>query len=153
MKKGFFYILICFFGISTLTACTARTSEPVISKSFSDFNKEQTLLLELHNEERNGMNLELDKNLCHYSQRHAKKMADNNYLYHSSMSKLLKESGASYVGENIAWGQETEEEVVRAWMNSYGHRKNILNKHYKKVGFGISKDKNGSIYWCAVFSN
>lgn len=153
MKKGFFYMLICFFGISTLTAFTARTSEPVISKSFSDFNKEQTLLLELHNEERNGMNLELDKNLCDYSQRHAKKMADNNYLYHSSMSKLLKESGASYVGENIAWGQETEEEVVRAWMNSYGHRKNILNKHYKKVGFGISKDKNGSIYWCAVFSN
>ncbi|MNR50485.1 Cysteine-rich secretory protein family protein [compost metagenome] len=41
-----------------------------------------------------------------------------------------------YAGENIAKGQRTPEEVVKDWMNSPGHRKNILNPHYTMIGVG-----------------
>ncbi|WP_352400637.1 CAP domain-containing protein [Anaerotignum sp.] len=51
----------------------------------------------------------------------------------------LDEAGASYrgAGENIALGQKTPEQVVNAWMNSEGHRKNILNSNFKSIGVGV----------------
>jgi len=51
----------------------------------------------------------------------------------------LDEAGASYMGagENIAIGQRTPEQVVNDWMNSEGHRKNILNSNFKYIGVGV----------------
>ncbi|HCT65032.1 MAG TPA: serine protease [Lachnospiraceae bacterium] len=51
----------------------------------------------------------------------------------------LAEAGASYsgAGENIAIGQKTPSEVVTAWMNSEGHRKNIMNPNFKYIGIGV----------------
>ena len=56
-------------------------------------------------------------------------------------------------GENIAYGQRTPEEVVTAWMNSPGHKANILNKDYTNIGAGIAKDANGRTYWTHMFSS
>ena len=70
------------------------------------------------------------------------------------MSDLIKvNEDSSLVGENIAWGQETEKLVVEAWMWSPMHRWNILGTSYKRVGFGVEEDKEGRLYWCAVFSD
>lgn len=55
-----------------------------------------------------------------------------------------------YVGENIALNQQTPEEVVKCWMNSSAHRKNILNKKFNSVGIGCFK-VNGYIYWEQFF--
>ncbi len=121
---------------------------------FSDIQKE---LLDLHNKERKSkgyQGLELDKDLCEYAQKHAEKMAKSNSLNHSSMSNLQKvNEDASFVGENIACGQEDGISVVKAWMKSTGHRWNILGSKYKKVGIGVAKDKNNRNYWCVVFSD
>lgn len=71
----------------------------------------------------------------------------------SSFSSVLKENGISYrgAGENIAWGQRTPEAVVKAWMNSDGHRANILNKNYTSIGVGYYL--NGSTpYWAQIFT-
>lgn len=71
----------------------------------------------------------------------------------SSFSSVLKENGISYrgAGENIAWGQRTPEAVVNAWMNSEGHRANILNKNYTSIGVGYHL--NGSTpYWAQLFT-
>ena len=54
-------------------------------------------------------------------------------------------------GENIAWGQRTAAEVMNAWMNSEGHKKNILNSAYVYIGVGRYQD--GRIYWTQIFSN
>lgn len=59
----------------------------------------------------------------------------------------------STAGENIAWNQRTEKEVVRDWMDSSGHRANIMNRNFTKVGFGVARAKNGSLYWCTVFGS
>ena len=75
-----------------------------------------------------------------------------NGTYYSS---VLKEFGVSYrrSGENIAWGQKTPEEVVTAWMNSSGHRANILNANYNKIGVGCNISASGTIYWSQLFTN
>lgn len=70
-----------------------------------------------------------------------------------SFSSVLSENNISFrgAGENIAWGQKTPEAVVNAWMNSKGHRANILNKNYTSIGIGYHL--NGSTpYWSQLFT-
>ena len=116
------------------------------------------VILDLHNKERSRYNKSLfsiDENLSLAAQRHAEWMAKNKTLSHTGPDKsnVKDRVGQGYIiyGENIAYGQKTEKEVVRAWMNSKGHRKNIINNYFKYVGFGFSKSKDGTIYWCVVF--
>ncbi len=72
----------------------------------------------------------------------------------TSFSTALKEHGVSYrtSGENIAYGQRSPEEVVNGWMNSPGHRANILNASFNKIGIGVYQ-QNGTIYWSQLFTN
>jgi uncharacterized protein YkwD len=58
----------------------------------------------------------------------------------------------STAGENIAYGQPTPQAVVTAWMNSPGHRANIMNGSFGNVGIGTYV-KNGTIYWTQLFTN
>lgn len=73
----------------------------------------------------------------------------------SSCFSIMKEIGISYraVGENIAAGQPTPEDVVNSWMNSEGHRANILSKDFEKLGVGYVKT-GGTYkhYWVQLFS-
>lgn len=71
----------------------------------------------------------------------------------SSFATALKEQNISYrrAGENIAWGQKSPEEVVDAWMNSSGHRANIMNENFTSIGVGYHR-QNGVNYWCQLFT-
>ena len=70
-----------------------------------------------------------------------------------SFSTALSDVGAIFsgAGENIAIGQKTPEEVVSAWMNSSGHRANILNSKYKYIGIGCVKSGSGYA-WTQLFT-
>lgn len=70
----------------------------------------------------------------------------------SSFSTALKEQGISYrgSGENIAYGQRSPKEVMKAWMNSSGHRANILNEKFTSIGVGCY-EANGVLYWTQLF--
>lgn len=72
----------------------------------------------------------------------------------SSFSTVLKEQGVTFrgSGENIAWGQKTPEQVMNAWMNSTGHRANILNENFKNIGVGYYQDENGVNHWVQLFT-
>lgn len=72
----------------------------------------------------------------------------------SSFATALREQGVTYksAGENIAWGQRTPEEVVTAWMNSSGHRKNIMNPNFTTIGVGYYENAKGTDYWCQLFT-
>ncbi|WP_395016640.1 CAP domain-containing protein [Robinsoniella peoriensis] len=72
----------------------------------------------------------------------------------SSFSTVLAENGVDYrgSGENIAWGQRSPEEVMNGWMNSDGHRANILNKNFKYIGVGYHVNSNGTGYWTQLFT-
>lgn len=71
----------------------------------------------------------------------------------SSFSTVLTEAGVSYrtAGENIAYGQTTPQQVMNAWMNSSGHRANILNANYTTIGVGYTVI-NGTAYWAQLFT-
>ncbi|MBE5862630.1 MAG: sporulation protein [Lachnospiraceae bacterium] len=71
----------------------------------------------------------------------------------TSCFTILKEYGISYryAGENIAYGQRSPEEVVNAWMNSEGHRANIMNKNFTTIGIGYYQTANGTKYWSQLF--
>ena len=82
-------------------------------------------------------------------------MKENGYFSHTSPVygspfEMIKNFGLSYrtAGENIAKGQRTPEAVVNAWMNSSGHRANILNSSYTKIGVGYEPSGN---YWTQMF--
>lgn len=72
----------------------------------------------------------------------------------SGFVSALKEQGVTYrgAGENIAWGQKTPQEVVTAWMNSAGHRANIMNPNYVKIGVGNTQNASGIQYWVQIFT-
>lgn len=72
----------------------------------------------------------------------------------ASFSSALSESGVTYLraGENIASGQKSASEVVNAWLNSPGHRANILNSSYSRIGSaGVNID--GTLYWVQLFAD
>ncbi len=71
----------------------------------------------------------------------------------SSFSTALTEAGVSYTrsGENIAYGQSTPQQVVQAWMNSSGHRANILNESFTTIGVGYTVS-GGTAYWAQLFT-
>ena len=82
-------------------------------------------------------------------------MHDNKYFSHTSPVygspfDMIKSFGISYrtAGENIAQGYATPQAVVNAWMNSSGHRANILNASYTQIGVGYVSDGN---YWTQMF--
>lgn len=88
----------------------------------------------------------------------SKDMADNNYFSHQSPKygspfDLLKLRGISYTaaGENIAAGQRSAESVMTSWMNSPGHKANILNRNYTHLGVGIFKGGSYGIYHTQLF--
>ena len=108
-------------------------------------------LLKLHNDQRKleGLPaLELDEALCQYAQNHAEWMAQNQSMTHSNVNALLGKF--STAGENIAYNQQTENDVMNDWMNSSGHRANIMSTNFSKVGFGVARN-NGQPYWCTCF--
>lgn len=85
-------------------------------------------------------------------------MRDKNYFSHTSPTfgspfDMIKNFGIRYMaaGENIAMGQPTPAEVMVSWMNSPGHRTNILSKNFTEIGVGVAKSKSGTIYWTQQF--
>lgn len=71
----------------------------------------------------------------------------------SSCFTVLSENGISYngAGENIAYGQSSPDEVMTAWMNSAGHRANILNASFTRLGVGVY-ESGGTLYWAQLFT-
>ncbi len=73
----------------------------------------------------------------------------------SSFSTALKEAGVSFrrSGENIAYGQRSPQAVMDVWMNSSGHRANILNPNFTEIGVGHYTNAAGVNYWTQLFIN
>lgn len=85
-------------------------------------------------------------------------MINKHYFAHQSPTygspfNMMETFGIKFsaAGENIAYGQRTPSEVMNAWMNSPGHRNNILSPIYNQIGVGVAKASNGTLYWTQMF--
>ncbi|HAQ39505.1 MAG TPA: hypothetical protein DCM73_00775 [Clostridiales bacterium] len=104
--------------------------------------------------------LTLDAEISNVARLKSKDMADKNYFAHQSPTygsagNMLNQFGIRWSawGENIAAGQKTPEDVVTAWMNSEGHRANILSAKFSKIAVGYVTNSNGRSYWTQMFTN
>ena len=117
-------------------------------------------ILDLVNQERieDGLPaLTLNWELSRVARYKSQDMCDKNYFNHNSPTygspfDMLKKFNIDYrsAGENIAKGQKTARAVMNSWMNSSGHRANILNRNFKELGVGYYK-KDGATYWTQLF--
>ncbi len=85
--------------------------------------------------------LVIDRFLMNQARRHAAWMTQARTLQHTSAP----------VAENIAMGQRSSSEAMQSWMNSSGHRANILNSGYTRIGVAAYTTPEGSTYWCQQF--
>ena len=128
---------------------------PLTDSSVTEYEKK---VVELVNKERAKYNLSpltYDWQLSRVARIKSQDMKDNGYFSHTSPTygspfNMMKSFGISYsyAAENIAKGQKTPEAVVNAWMNSSGHRANILSDKYTKIGVGYVAGGN---YWTQMF--
>lgn len=118
-------------------------------------------VIELTNQQRvnHGLKpLEYNWELCRVTRKKSQDMMNINYFSHTSPTygspfDMMKSFGVSYksAGENIAKGQKTAQAVVTGWMNSPGHKANILNTGYTQIGVGYAIDASGTPYWTQMF--
>lgn len=99
--------------------------------------------------------LKYDWELARVAEHKSQDMRDKNYFSHTSPTygspfDMMKSYGITYktAGENIAQGQTSATQVMNAWMNSSGHRANILNSSFTHIGVGYVSDGN---YWTQMF--
>lgn len=152
-------------GVDNSNTQKPGTQKPDTEKPGTDVSDNETLsyaeqVVKLVNEERAkaGLSaLKMDADITNAANVRAKEIVQK--FSHtrpngSSFSSVLKEQGVSFrgSGENIAWGQKSPEEVMKGWMNSDGHRANILNKNYKNIGVGYYQNEKGVNYWVQLFT-
>lgn len=140
-------------------ALTLLAAAPSLAQQLSGFAEE---VLSLVNAERARSGLaplvrasELDS----AAQQHSQSMADNGFFSHtgldgSSPFDRMRRAGYAFVnaGENIAAGFPTPQAVMAAWLNSPGHRANILEPAYSEIGIGVAmRSGGGLIYWTQDF--
>ena len=132
-----------------------------VTETVSSVNSMEKQVASLTNSKRKAAglgSLTLDSQLSKLARMKAEDMAKKGYFSHTSPTygsalDMMKKYGVSYrtAGENIAKGQKTPEAVMKGWMNSSGHRANILNSAYSHIGVGYAKDSKGNTYWVQIF--
>lgn len=137
---------------SVSAATTAMVNEKVRGKVLYSYSYKVLTLINKERKKKKLSQLKMTQGLIGVANRRAAEISL--YYAHSRPNgeknpfKMYK--WKHYVGENIALNQQTPEQVVKCWMNSPSHRKNILNKKFNSVGIGCFK-VNGYIYWEQFF--
>lgn len=143
-------------GTAHAAVATAATTKPLAAVYAQIQTQNASKVVALVNKERAAAGLKplvVHTNLTKMAKTKAIDMFKNNYFSHTSPKygspfDMMDASGITYryAGENIGKGQRSAEEVVRDWMNSPGHKANILNPRYNLIGVGYY---NG--YWVQEF--
>lgn len=138
----------------------AGSTQPTPAKN-GDYSAFQKKVVELVNKERAKAGLKalkMNTQLSKVATLKSQDMAKNNYFDHNSPTygspfDMMKRFGITYrtAGENIAMGQTTPEQVMKGWMNSPGHRANILKASFTEIGVGVAKNSGGRLYWTQQF--
>ncbi|OJU16840.1 MAG: hypothetical protein BGN88_08100 [Clostridiales bacterium 43-6] len=156
-------------GVSELIKANPQISDPSLiyagqkinipeAAPLSSFEKEVIRLINAERTNRGLMALQTNWELSRVARYKSQDMIDKNYFSHTSPTygspfTMMQNFGLKFSGaaENIAYGQRTAQEVVTAWMNSSGHRANILSASFTHTGVGAAKKANGTLYWTQMF--
>ena len=141
-------------------AAPIEKNDTTVSSSNLTYEQKVVELVNVERQKAGLPTLKMDSAISNVARAKSKDMAVNNYFAHQSPTygsagDMLRQFGISWSawGENIASGQRTPEIVVNAWMNSPGHRANILSNNFSKIGVGYVTNSNGTPYWTQIFTN
>jgi uncharacterized YkwD family protein/spore coat assembly protein SafA len=156
-------------GLSELLKANPQISNPALIyagqkiniPSIDDVKALEQQVINLVNQQRANYGLPLLKanwELCRVARYKSQDMIDKRYFDHQSPTygspfNMMESFGIRFTaaGENIAYGQRTPQAVMNDWMNSTGHRNNILSRVYNQIGVGVAKASNGTFYWTQEF--
>lgn len=132
-----------------------RLTIPTLSSSVQSYEQEVARLVNVERAKAGLAPLTLNWELSRVARYKSQDMKDNRYFAHNSPTygtpfQMIRSFGLSYrtAGENIAMGYATPDAVMNGWMNSNGHRANILNANYTQIGVGYVAEGN---YWTQQF--
>jgi uncharacterized YkwD family protein len=144
------------------TSQTPQTPEPQAPAQETNLSQWEQEVVNLVNQERAKAGLKpltVDAKLTEAARAKSADMRDRNYFSHYSPTygspfEMMDSFNISYrtAGENIAAGQRSPQEVMNAWMNSEGHRQNILNPNYTRIGVGLVQGGSYGYYWTQLFA-
>ena len=139
---------------------TIKTATPKAVPT-TDFVTMEQQIVALVNDERAAIGLaelKVNDSLAGVAETKAEDLRDQNYFAHQSPTygspfDMMKQFSISFstAGENLAKGQKTPEEVMNDWMESSGHKANILNSAYTEIGVGYVTNNDGTTYWVQQF--
>ena len=137
-----------------MTAVAVPQEKPKLDKTLLEVVR----LTNVQRKKAGRSELLLNDKLCAAAQFQADDMQKQNYFAHQrsggpDLGARVERTGYNFrtVGENIAMGQPTAAVVMNSWMNSPGHRANILNPDFREIGVAFTKDPKGRILWVQVF--
>lgn len=140
---------------------TPPPAEPTPPPNPGSMTANELKVVDLVNAERARLGLRalaVDAKLSQVARLKSEDMRDKRYFAHQSPTygspfEMMRQFGITYrtAGENIAAGQRTPEEAMRGWMNSSGHRANILNSSFTHIGVGHAVGGSYGNYWTQMF--
>ena len=141
------------------TTRPAPTQQPVQVAQASNVQQQILTLVNVERKKANLQPLTLNSKLGQAAQNHTNDMVSKSYFSHTSpsggtMVSRVKATGYVYstIGENIAAGSSTADATMTQWMNSPGHRANILNPKFRELGVGYAPSNDQyRYYWTQVF--
>ena len=127
---------------------------PTVDEKADSFEREVVRLVNVERKKKGLSELKYNWQLSRVARYKSEDMRDRGYFSHTSPTygtpyQMMRSFGITYrtAGENIAKGQTSPEAVVNAWMNSSGHRANILNPSFTEIGVGFASGN----YWTQMF--
>ncbi|MBD2426071.1 CAP domain-containing protein [Phormidium sp. FACHB-1136] len=153
----------CFVGFAGVSPVQANPGQPrparlTLAQAETSIPDSLLTLVNAERQRAGVAPLRLNDKLATAAQRHAEDMAATRNLSHqgsdgSTMRSRIDATGYGWmaIGENVAMGQTSPEAVMRSWMNSAGHRRNILNPNFQELGVGYAEG-GGRPYWVQVFA-
>jgi uncharacterized protein YkwD len=137
-------LVVLAFPVTIPNSVPTETKPKAAKATTLELHAVEHLIIQHTNAERKRYGLAplvVDQHLVKSARTHAIWMTTRQTLTHTNQP----------VAENIAFGQESAAEAVRSWMNSSGHRANILSRGHRRIGVAAYVARNGRIYWCQQF--
>lgn len=168
MKKylSFLKLLLPALAVAVTGACQQRTTTTSVSRSYTKSGDGVSLdgmekgILYYVNEHRKSIGkpaLQMLDAANAQAAIHSRNMAQKKTPFshdgfETRVATINKQTASNYGGaaENVAYGEMTAEEVVDGWLHSPGHKKNIEG-NYNLTGIGVSKDRNGTVFYTQIF--
>ena len=126
--------------------------------SIKELETEVIRLVNIERSKKGLQSLQQNWELSRVARYKSQDMINKGYFAHNSPTygspfQMMESFGIKFsaAAENIAQGQRTPEQVMNNWMNSPGHRNNILSPSYYQIGVGVAKDSKGNLTWTQMF--